>query len=193
MSSKRFTGVSQDEIEQGSLDPSKSLDIMDDEEDSIQASQEEKKASSQKKGKAQKVIVVKGQGQVKKTTKDQTPQPRVKVQATPVAKAANTALPEAAPNGSKIKYFSTSLQDEVVEKLKDLSEGGQLYFHRWKEVNGKFGPTHILYTYPDEDGHERAFWGNYRSDRYVRLLNMETQGLLIAKIDDELFYGSFDK
>ena len=104
--------------------------------------------------------MVKPQPQGKKTTKDQTPQPRAKVQSVPVAKAANIALPETAPNGSKINYYpKNDYQNEKVDRLKELAEGGQLFINEWRTVNGKFRPTHILYTYPDEDGNEKDLLG----------------------------------
>ena len=188
--SRRNTGASQLEIEE--------------EVESIQPSQEEKKVSQVpvKKGKQQKVVVVKPPpSQSKKTTKPQPAHPVAKVQSVPPpaaaapAKAANIALPETAPNGSKIDYYPVhDYQDEVVTRLKDLPDGAELFINRWRTVNGRFGPTHVMYTAPDdEDGSERAFWGTTRADRYLNQLNMETHGLFITKVDDQYYYGSFEK
>ena len=196
--SKKHTSVSQDEIEQCSLDAS----IGHEEEESIQASQEEKKVSQVpvKKGKQQKVVVVKPPASQKKSTKPPPAHPVAKVQSVPPpaaapAKAANIALPETAPNGSKIDYYPVhDYQDEVVTRLKDLPDGAELFINRWRTVNGRFGPTHVMYTAPDdEDGSERAFWGTTRADRYLNQLNMETHGLFITKVDDQYYYGSFEK
>ena len=197
--SKKHTSVSQDEIEQCSLDAS----IGHEEEESIQASQEEKKVSQVpvKKGKQQKVVVVKPPASQKKSTKPPPAHPVAKVQSVPPpaaaapAKAGNIALPETAPNGSKIDYYPVhDYQDEVVTRLKDLPDGAELFINRWRTVNGRFGPTHVMYTAPDdEDGSERAFWGTTRADRYLNQLNMETHGLFITKVDDQYYYGSFEK
>ena len=102
-----------------------------------------------------------------------------------------------APNGKRVTIIpKTTFTPEVVEKLSTLPAGGELFIHKWREVSSKFGgKTFILYTFPDEEGYERAYWANYGVEQVIKGEKVElgVGGLYILKDEDGKYtYGSFD-
>ena len=193
---KNFT---EEEIEQGSLNPDDGLVFLDqsDKENVFPPSTLPAAATSHMGKKTaftpvkQQPIVLKKDPSAKKTTKPPPSAPQVQV------KAANIALPKTAPNGAKIKFLAPKgdYQQEEVHKLVEIPEGDSIFIQRWRDVNGKFGPTHILYTYPDEDMVETPYWSNYRADLLINNVGKEKDkyGLAIFKRNAQLFYGVFEK
>lgn len=195
--SSKFTA---EEVEQGSLNPDDGLVFMDqsgEEKENVfppstlpaaATSHVQKSAFTPVK---QQPIVLKKDPSAKKTTKPPPSAPQVQV------KAANIALPKTAPNGAKIKFLAPKgdYQQEEVHKLVEIPEGDSIFIQRWRDVNGKFGPTHILYTYPDEDMVETPYWSNYRADLLINNVGKEKDkyGLAIFKRNAQLFYGVFEK
>ena len=194
------TPFTQDEVDQGSLDPSTGLDLIDEEEEQ-ETTLISTTAPSQPARKGQKCMVVQSpKANQKKTTKAPSPHPKVNIAALSNYVAKNITLPKVASNGQEIQYLETepSFRREDTKKLNTLERGETIEIYRWRQIRSQFGNgvSFILYTKPDEEGNERAFWSITLIDNYIQehKPNMEEIGFSITKLEESNFkVGTFTK
>ena len=146
---------------------------------------------SQPAKKVQKSITVQAsKSNLKKTTKTPPEHPQAKLAVLNFGIPTSIVIPKIACNGSEINYIEpeNTYKREETKKLNTLENGDTIEIERWKQINTKFGNgvSFVLYTKPDEEGDEQAYWSIPVLDKYIQNHNpdMETVGFSITKIDD---------
>ena len=156
---------------------------------------------SQPAKKVQKSITVQAsKTNLKKTTKTPPDQPQAKLAVSNFGIPTSIVIPKIALNGSEINYIEpeNTYKREETKKLNALENGETIEIERWKQISSRFGNgvTHVLYSKPDEEGNEQAYWSISIIDNYIQnhKPDMESVAFSVTKIEDNNFkVGIFNK